>query len=960
MKINMPVTSHEVQLREGSIILTKTDMKGIITYVNRDFVEISGFSQSELIGQNHNIVRHPDMPPEAFADLWENLKAGRPWTGLVKNRCKNGDFYWVVANVAPIVEDGRIAGYVSVRSKPDRRQIEAAEGAYRMFKEGRAKGLCISGGKVVKNNLLGRVKNMFMKLNVGKRLGGIIGLAVLIAFLMAILGIVGLSQSTESLRTVYEDRMVPVKDLAKISNLMLDNRLNLRAALSEVRIATTDNQPGIEMDQTLANASGERIRKNIADINELWKAYMATYLTPEEKTLAEKFAESRGKFVSESLVPATATLLANDYEATKTLAVKARELSAVAENDLSALVKLQFDIAEAEYKAGIKRYEQSRLIAFGALGVSVVLLLWLGILLIRSITRPLEQAIDVFKKISDGKYDTPIDIVGQDEISKVLMALKAMQVKLGFDIIEAKRIADENLRIKIALDNVATSVMIADNDRNIIYMNKSIATMMSHAEAEMRKALPGFSAATLQGSNIDQFHKNPSHQKNLLATFTSNYKTQINVGPLTFALSANPVINEKGERLGSVVEWNNRTAEVAVEKEVAGLVDAAVMGDFTIRLGLEGKEGFLRNLTEGMNKLMATSESALSEIQRVLNALAKGDLTETISNEYFGTFGQLKNDSNATVENLRSLVEQIRSATDSINTGAKEIAAGNMDLSQRTEEQASSLEETASSMEELASTVKQNAENAKQANQMAAAASVVAVKGGTVVGEVVTTMSAINESSRKIVDIISVIDGIAFQTNILALNAAVEAARAGEQGRGFAVVAAEVRNLAQRSAAAAKEIQQLISNSVEKVDGGTKLVEEAGKTMEEIVTSVKRVTDIMAEITAASVEQSAGIDQVNQAVTQMDEVTQQNAALVEQAAAAAESLEEQAQGLLESVSVFKLSTASSVIARRAPSSPVAVASPRLNATRAVTAAKLPTRGKVSPPKTSNNEDWEEF
>jgi methyl-accepting chemotaxis protein len=714
------------------------------------------------------------------------------------------------------------------------------------------------------------------------------------------------------------------------------------------------------MDQTLANASGERIRKNNEDINELWKAYMTTYLTPEEKKLAEKFVESRGKFVSEALTPAGAALMTNDYVETKNLAVKAREFDAAAENDLKALVKLQFDVAETEYRDALKRYQQNRLISFSALGVSIALLIWLGFLLIRSITRPLEQAIEVFKKISDGKYDTPIDIAGQDEISKVLMALKSMQVKLGFDIAEAKRIADESLRIKIALDNVATNVMIADNDRNIIYLNKSVVTMMSSVEAEFRKALPSFSVAGLQGGNIDQFHKNPSHQKNLLATFTSTYKTQINVGPLTFALAASPVISEKGERLGSVLEWNNRTTEVAVEKEVADLVDAAVMGDFTTRLHLEGTEGFLRNLAEGMNKLMDTTEVGLSEVLRVLNALAKGDLTETMSGEHFGTFGQLKNDSNATVESLRSLVEQISSATDSINTGAKEIAAGNMDLSQRTEEQASSLEETASSMEELASTVKQNAENAKQANQMAAAASVVAGKGGTVVGEVVTTMSAINESSRKIVDIISVIDGIAFQTNILALNAAVEAARAGEQGRGFAVVAAEVRNLAQRSAAAAKEIQQLISNSVEKVDDGTKLVEEAGKTMEEVVASVKRVTDIMAEITAASVEQSAGIDQVNQAVTQMDEVTQQNAALVEQAAAAAESLEEQAQGLLESVSVFKLSTASSAVARRAPSSRVAVASPRPAAASAVTAAKLPTRGKVSLPKTSNNEDWEEF
>jgi len=254
-------------------------------------------------------------------------------------------------------------------------------------------------------------------------------------------------------------------------------------------------------------------------------------------------------------------------------------------------------------------------------------------------------------------------------------------------------------------------------------------------------------------------------------------------------------------------------------------------------------------------------------------------------------------------------VAEIKNAVDAINTAAKEIAAGNADLSQRTEEQASSLEETASSMEELTSTVKQNAENAKQANQLAIGSSDVAGKGGAVVGHVVGTMDSINVSSHKIVDIISVIDGIAFQTNILALNAAVEAARAGEQGRGFAVVAGEVRNLAQRSAAAAKEIKHLIDDSVGKVGEGSKLVAEAGQTMEEIVASIKRVTDIMSEITAASVEQSQGIEQVNLAITQMDEVTQQNAALVEEAAAAAESLEEQVQNLSASVSLFKVNSA---------------------------------------------------
>ena len=326
----------------------------------------------------------------------------------------------------------------------------------------------------------------------------------------------------------------------------------------------------------------------------------------------------------------------------------------------------------------------------------------------------------------------------------------------------------------------------------------------------------------------------------------------------------------------------------------------------------------------------------LNEAIAVANAVAAGDLTSRIEANSTNETGRLLQALRTMNDNLADLVGKVRMGTDSITTASGEIASGNSDLSQRTEEQASSLEETASSMEELTSTVKQNADNARQANQLAAGASEVAVKGGAVVGQVVQTMSSINESSKKIVDIISVIDGIAFQTNILALNAAVEAARAGEQGRGFAVVATEVRTLAQRSAAAAKEIKELISDSVSKVEDGTRLVDEAGATMDEIVSAVKRVTDIMAEISAASQEQSSGIEQVNQAVTQMDEVTQQNAALVEEAAAAAESMQEQAQTLTQAVSTFKLSGGGS----HTPT-------PVKRSNRPATVAKLPNRGPAT-------------
>jgi len=360
-------------------------------------------------------------------------------------------------------------------------------------------------------------------------------------------------------------------------------------------------------------------------------------------------------------------------------------------------------------------------------------------------------------------------------------------------------------------------------------------------------------------------------------------------------------------------------------------------------------------------RLIRAISGPLNASVRIAQGVAAGDLTQQItitSNDETGQLLQALKDMN---DSLINTVGKVRQGTETIGVASREIAAGNGDLSSRTESQASSLEETASSMEELTATVKQNADNARQANQLVVSASDFAVKGGNVVGQVVQTMGSIKESSRKIVDIIGVIDGIAFQTNILALNAAVEAARAGEQGRGFAVVAAEVRNLAQRSAGAAKEIKALIGDSVEKVDTGSRLVDEAGQTMEQIVTSVKHVADIMSEITAASQEQSAGIGEINQAITQMDEMTQQNAALVEQAAAAAESMQEQAALLAEAVAAFKLDDS----ARQQPTArieprPVVRSAPAIRPVASRVPAP-PRTAAIGPVVASGNGDeWEEF
>lgn len=512
-----------------------------------------------------------------------------------------------------------------------------------------------------------------------------------------------------------------------------------------------------------------------------------------------------------------------------------------------------------------------------------------------------------------------------------------------------KVLADTNARVKQALDNVATCAMVADENNDIIYMNDAVTKMLQVAEADLRKELPHFNANDVLGKNVDIFHKNPAHQQNLLAKLSSTYKTEIVVGGRTFALTANPIVSDEGNRLGTVVEWLDRTAEVAIEKEVEGLIEAASSGDLSIRVEEEGKQGFFKQLSSGLNQIVAISEGVINDTVEILDALAHGNLTQRITTEYQGSFDKLKRDANTTAEKLTEVIGRIEESANTVATGAEEIAQGNADLSQRTEEQASSLEETASSMEEMTSTVRQNADNARSANQLAQEAEQKASSGGDIVSKAVSSMAEINESSKKISDIIGVIDEIAFQTNLLALNAAVEAARAGEQGRGFAVVAGEVRNLAQRSAAAAKEIKDLIRDSVTKVEDGTSLVNQSGDMLNEIVEAVRKVNSTIADISVASEEQSSGIEQVNKAVSQMDEMTQQNAALVEEASAAGESMSEQARSMKQLLSFFQLSDMQ-------VSSAPAIAPPPRSLPNKSAPAKSPSPSKQLP----DDEEWEEF
>jgi len=412
------------------------------------------------------------------------------------------------------------------------------------------------------------------------------------------------------------------------------------------------------------------------------------------------------------------------------------------------------------------------------------------------------------------------------------------------------------------------------------------------------------------------------------------------------------------EAASRLAEEEQRTREAAIVADVAEVAKAASGGDMDRRIDLTGKDGFLLNLCEGVNNLVALTGVALKDVAGVLAAVAEGDLTKRITNLYGGLFDQLKGDVNKTADKLFEIVTNINSAAGQIASAAGEVAAGSQDLSERSEQQASALEETAASMEELAATVRSNAANAQQANQLAAGAREVAAGGGQVVADAVAAMGRIEASSQKIGDIVGMIDEIAFQTNLLALNAAVEAARAGDAGKGFAVVAQEVRNLAQRSAQASKEIKVLISESGREVGTGADLVKGAGKTLDEILGSVKRVADIVGEIAAASSEQAAGIDQVNSAVTQMDEMTQQNAALVEESAAAAHALEDQSGELTRLMAFFQVGgqTAQTLAAKPVARPPVKAAPPQRVAARPVAAKPA----KLAKAKTEDAKDWAEF
>ena len=1207
MKINEPVTQNEIPYPEGKILVSRTNLKGAITYVNQAFIEISGFSEQELIGQNHNIVRHPDMPPEAFKDLWDTVQAGNPWTGMVKNRTKNGDFYWVKANVTPITRNGQVVEYMSVRTRPERNEIDEAEALYRDINQGKA--------TLKDESLLSRL-NTFKNLKIATKLSTVV-ISLLIplfalTYLLAKAGSENINFAQKEIQGVEYNQ--PVRKLLELTQAnrglasaqktgadvdsqisdtrsqitsaiadldQVDGRLgeildvnsdwaelknNVTRLLSDVgtltssdslkrhtetigniqslmyRVGDTSNlilDPDLDsyylmdavvtkLPDVLENMSS--VRTTVAGVLDRGKVAENRRIDLIEKlTVAKRGVEATNRSLQvafenndalkaplqapiESFVSLANRMMADVDEILRVSDLDEIDSDALYQNATKAITagySLYDQVAPQLtilLEKRIEGFQTRAYMEFAFVLVLVIVALIIAYFIVNSVVKPMGRLSTAMMAIAEGDFTKNAGDGDDSEIGRTIRAARIMQIRTGFNISDTqekatetlriklaldnnstpttvsddnnqliymnhaaeaqfkemeaewknthpdfnasdligrtlsdyfeegefksaysghldhdskldgviagrsmhlaaspiydenkeyvgrvtqwvdqteklkqeqleqerlqkeRRIAAENERIRVALDNVSSNVMLANTEREIIYLNKNSQKLFTDAESDIRKDLPEFNASNLVGTNIDVFHKNPGHQIRLLDGLTSTYQAEMEVGGRTMRIVANPVIDAEGGRLGTAVEWTDRTQEVAIEKEIDSLVEAASEGDLKRRLDTAQKQGFFLQLSNGFNTLLDQLTSVFSDIDLVMGKMAEGDLTHKIEKDYSGTFGDVKNNINKTISNVEQTVEQLRHISDQVSTASEEISDGNNNLSGRTEQQAANLEETAASMEQLTSTVKNNSDNAQQANQVATSARGAAEKGGEVVNDAVQAMQQISDSSNRIAEIIGVIDEIAFQTNLLALNASVEAARAGEQGRGFAVVATEVRNLASRSAEAAKEIKELIKDSVDKVNSGSELVNQTGESLSEIVEGVKKVGDIIAEIAAASAEQSSGIEQVNMAITNMDEMTQQNAALAEETSAASAAMSDNAADMQRTMSFFNTSGSysaaapraaalSSTVERAAPA-PAPMQAPK-PAARPVSVAK-PVKTKPASSYDNEDEEWEEF
>ncbi|BBN60546.1 methyl-accepting chemotaxis protein [Hydrogenovibrio marinus] len=710
-------TGKEYILPNDLVILSTSDMFGNIIDYNEGFREASGYDDKELVGKPHNILRHPDMPKEAFKDFWETIKAGHPWQGVVKNKCKNGDYYWVMANATPIIENGKITGYLSVRYPATEQQKQSASKLYADIKAGKASFPWTKQDSKLKQLLLPSI-------------------SVLVTFLT----IIALGFNSE---------------LTTLSASLI--------ALSLISISS------------------------------------AAWFTLKSLGISSKL------------------------------------------------------------KTGIEN-------------------------------------------LANGNFQQAID--DKTELGFLLNMLRTRVAESEAKNYDA---AKNSAILTTAMNSASTNLMVADADFNIKSINLSLVEMFKHNEAALQKALPNFKADKVVNSNMDIFHKNPAHQRQMLSTLMKPWIGDLHVSDLILQLTVVPIIRNE-QKVGYVVEWIDKTDEMKNIDDIIRVLERIEEGDFNYRI--EVLPGDLEELGNTINRTMNVLGGVMSAIGDVMSAQAQGDLTKELPPGIFkGQIHDLKNAINFSTQKIKEVVGMTIEVSDAVNHAAQEVSQGSLDLSSRVQDQAAALEQTSATMEQMNSQVQSSSNNAQEASQVSVDVQKKVVQGVSTMEQTIHAMNAIEESSHKIADIVTLIDSIAFQTNLLALNAAVEAARAGEHGRGFAVVASEVRSLAQKSADAAKDIKKLIEETVDRVNQGSTLASESGEMLHEINDSIDTVTKMVSGIAQASKEQADGVEQVHKAISQIDSLTQQNAALVEETSAAAEHLKEQAESLQTEMAFFTLGDA---------------------------------------------------
>jgi PAS domain S-box-containing protein len=820
VRTNLPVTQKEFPLPAGSCIVSRTDTKGRITWVNQDFIHASGFTERELIGQPHNLVRHPDMPAEAFADLWTTLKAGRPWSGVVKNRRKDGDHYWVVANVTPLEENDQVVGYLSVRTAPTREQVNACEEAYRGVRERRLPGWIVNDGALVKASSLRRSERLDAWLggaSVGRRLAvsGGLGMAALLG-----------ATATVAAQLWWA---APAPLAAAIAAGWTLKRLHarLRHGLSG-SIEQMDRYAQRRFDGYVEGLRGKD------EASELVRALHRLQIRLGFEVADTQRRAEAAERISLALDVATARLLVTDAEgfvvyANTSLHAWLAEHQAALRSDWPKLEadrlqgsRLHAMLVDAQGQPLLPPLDQRQRLTRLAGGRTVEL----TITPVRSGTGPITGAV--------------IEWLDQTDALAATARTEAAAA-------EDRRQRDAALRVNRALDATPMPIRIADANGTIVYVNDALMEVIHRDAAAFRQEIPGFDPEKVRGGSIGIFYRDPAAAIERLRNLQSRITSRMVLGGRTYDVTTTPIVGTDGSRLGSIGQWQDRTEQLAAETELAKLAEAATRGDFTARMDVQRHEGFIRQVGEMLNGLIATMNSTLLEV---------------------------------------------RGAANRLNLAASETTSTAHSLAQQASEQAATVEQTTASLQEMSESVQRNATNATETGRMATGAAQEAQEGGEAVSQTV-------EAMKSIATRISIIDDIAYQTNLLALNAAIEAARAGDHGKGFAVVAAEVRKLAERSQVAAQEIGQLAGSSV-------RLAEKAGSLLGEMVPAIRKTSDLVSDIALASDSQNDSVGQITEAMDQVNQATQRNAAASEELSATAEQLKGDAMQLQNLVASFQL------------------------------------------------------